>query len=326
MNRHFAIPKSSMYDLKKTGFYSKKNNDLLNLRIQDSNIELEGIVRFKKYGDLTNNNNNNGVFEGFDGEKWVQFNALKGEKGDRGEDFNNKFRFKNTDGDGQIFKTTELDTNKSTEVEVRSLKSANYILNNGESVFETMSINTEGDNILLESKPIPFSWDISNMSINNMKSTNSDKYFKCFGKSVFVSFEDNTTIERGRFVSLFTNKNGSIVVKPFEYEGNLNLFMNPVSVYGVALEDTKDKKDGKIRVCIEGVTTVQYCLDHSLIDDNLMGLNYVEKCNSIGLLSKNGTVFCSPIKPVTDYIKVGYFIEKREFNDDDNLVLFNVKI
>ena len=55
----------------------------------------------------------------------------------------------------------------------------------------------------------------------------------------------------------------------------------------------KNKKDGKIRVCIEGVTTVQYCLDHSLIDDNLMGLNYVEKCNSIGLLSKNGTVFCA---------------------------------
>ena len=63
--------------------------------------------------------------------------------------------------------------------------------------------------------------------------------FKCFGKSVFVSFEDNTTIEKGRFVSLFINNSGNVVVKPFEYEGNLNLFMNPVSVYGVALEDTK---------------------------------------------------------------------------------------
>ena len=55
--------------LNQTGFYSYKNELEPFLRIQNTNSDLKGVIRF---------NNNN--FEGYDGAKWDLFNSVKGEK------------------------------------------------------------------------------------------------------------------------------------------------------------------------------------------------------------------------------------------------------
>lgn len=330
MNKSHTVPKSNLYDNHKTGFYSYKNDEHLHLRLQDSHLELDGIIRLKP----TDNDEEGAVFEGFNGTKWVQFNALKGEIGAKGDDFHNQFKFincleekgeekgqNNTSDSGFIFKTKELDTNKSTNVNVRCIQGSKITINNKE--VDTMKITTLESTILLQSQPQPFSWDISNLSINNMKSSGSDDVFKCYGKTVICSMNVNSSnssqIKKGQFVSLATIGD-KLEIQPFHYEGNLDLFLNPVSVFGVALEDSKNKKH--IKVCIEGITTVKYCPDLNDIEDNMMGIPSIEKQQSSGILSRKGFVFYSPIRPIVDYIRVGTFLETGAYD----YVLFNVKI
>tara|TARA_B100000902_G_C27070091_1_gene793561 strand:+ start:66 stop:716 length:651 start_codon:yes stop_codon:yes gene_type:complete len=176
MNKPFIIPKSKEYDEKKTGFYSLKNSNFNNLRVQHSNIELDGIIR------LNRDTNGENVFEGFNGTKWVQFNALKGDTGDNGSDFNSKLELinclnsnteddnSNTDGKGLIFKTTSIDTNQTTQIKVRSLSTKPNDYNKGQMKINTMRITTNDDEICLESLPQPYNWDISSLSIAEMKS------------------------------------------------------------------------------------------------------------------------------------------------------------
>lgn len=318
MNKFYTVPKSNLYDNHKTGFYTYKNDEHLHLRLQDSKLELEGIVRLKS------SEKGEAVFEGFNGTKWVQFNALKGDKGNKGNDFHNQFKFINCLEDnlnktecGFIFKTNELDTNKSTNINVRCIQGSKTKINNIE--VDTIKITTHESNISLQSLPQPYNWNITNLSINDMKSNENDEVFKCYGKTIICSVNSNYQIKKGQFVSLVTNED-IIELIPFHYEGNLDLFLNPVSVFGVALEDSKKKKE--IKVCIEGITTVKYCPDLRDIEDNMMGLPSIEKQQSYGILSKKGFVFYSPIRPSVDYIKVGTFLESGEHN----YVLFNVKI
>lgn len=320
MNKSYTIPKSALYDYCKTGFYSYKNNENLHLRIQDSDLELQGVIRLNK------NNQQEPTFEGFNGTKWIQFNALKGDQGEKGTDFNNQFQFKNCDEDdeetnkdkGFIFKTNTLDTNISNYVNIRCIEGGNKIIN--EKPIKTMKVTTKEDSIELQSLPQPYNWDISNLSINDMKSNNNDNIFKCYGKTVICNVKENYTINKGQFVSLI-NTGDVLEVIPFEYEGDLDLFLNPISVFGVALEDSKDKN--KIHICTEGITTVKYCMNlNDDIENNMMGLSSINKLHSYGILSRRGYVFYSPLRPGVDYIKVGTFLE----TGNHNYVLFNIKI
>lgn len=323
MNKTYTIPKIKLEDEHKTGFYSYKNDEFQHFRLQDSHLQLDGIIRLKP----PENKDDEAVFEGFNGAKWVQFNALKGETGDKGADFHNQFKFvncleeqdssKKTNNKGFIFKTNQLDTNKSTNINIRCLQGSKTMINDKE--VPTMKIITNESTISLQSLPQPFKWNISKLSLNDMKSKGSDNVFKCYGRTVISDVNSSISIKKGQFVSLVTQEE-KIELQPFQYEDNLDLFLNPVSVFGVALEDSADKN--KIKVCVEGITTVKYCPDLNDIEDNMMGIPSIDKQQSYGILSRKGFVFYSPIRPSVDYIKVGTFLEEGECD----YVLFNVKI
>lgn len=335
MNKPFTIPKSEVFDYHKTGFYSYKNKDDFNLRIQESTVELDGIIRLNK-----NESNNEPIFEGFNGTKWVQFNAEKGDTGEKGDDYNNQFQFincsdnnNNNNNHGLVYKERNYsEKDKTTTIQLRTLKSGLTSYNNGQMNLNTMNISTEENSILLKALPQPYNWDISQLSIQEMKSKSTDKVFKCYGEMVTIKVKKDTRIEKGQFVS-FEEENGYLVCSAFSNITNNNScdifnnnsFTNPYSVIGVALEDSSDKE--KIKICKEGITTVKYNNISSMIDDNLMDIGSVSKIGCNGLLSNNGYVFCSPIQPVIgiNYINVGYFLEISSINDND-YYLFNVKL
>ena len=321
MSKPFLIPKSKDYDENKTGFYTLKNSTFNNLRVQNSDIELDGIIRLNK-----NNNNQDEdseyVFEGFNGKKWVQFNALKGETGDNGKDFNSKLEFvncvetpQNMENNGLIFKTNTIDTNQSNQINIRSLSSKGIDYNNGQMLLNTIKITTQDNEINLESIPQPYNWDISNLSIKEMKSSPLDNnVFKCYGDIITIKIKSSVNIEKGQFVSL-DEEDGYLVSKPYNNNGILNYYSNPTSLLGVALENSINNE--KIKVCRNGITTVKYNTNSQMVDDNLMDIGKVDAIGCKGFLSNNGYVFCSPVKPGLgiDYCCVGEFLETNSSND-----------
>jgi len=332
MMKPFPFPKEKTQDDNLTGFYSSKNSSQLNLRVQETDKELNGIIRLNK----TSSSSSDYVFEGYNGKKWVQFNALKGEKGDEGINKLNTYQFENinysdSNNKGLILKNVEEDGDNK-KIVFRNLVSTPTNYNNNQMSINTLNIETSENNIVLTSNPQPYKWDISNLSINEMKTdtTSTRSVSNCYGDISIITIKKGVSIERGQFVSL-EEENNKLVGVPFNYEGTLNLFMNPISVYGVALEsintidsNNNNNNNNKLKVCIRGITTVKYCEDNSKIDDNLMSLKQVEKIGTNGLLSKDGYIFNCPIKPNSgiDYMKVGTFIETGE----NDYYLFNVSI
>ena len=329
------FPKEKTQDDNLTGFYSSKNSSQLNLRVQETDKELDGIIRLNKTSSSSSSSDY--VFEGYNGKKWVQFNALKGEKGNEGINKLNTYQFENinnsdSNNKGLILKNVEEDGDNK-KIVFRNLVSTPTNYNNNQLSINTMNIETTPNNIVLTSNPQPYNWDISSLTIKEMKSytTSTHTSSKCYGDISIITIKRGVSIERGQFVSL-EEENNKLVCVPFNYEGTLNLFMNPINVYGVSLEsinttdsnNDNNKNNKKLKVCTRGITTVKYCVDNNKIDDNLMSLNQVEKVGTIGLLSKDGYVFNCPIKPNTgiDYIKVGTFIETGE----QDYYLFNIKI
>ena len=310
-----------------TGFYSSKNSSVLNLRIQESNKELDGIIRLNKH-----NSNGEFVFEGFNGTKWVQFNAEKGDKGNEGANKVNKFEFTNNKNDmleyknqGFVFKDIETDGDNK-KVLFRNLVSTPIIYNDGQLQINTLTISTTEDNIVLNANPQPFNWDLSTISLEEMRTPivkmENDKtriVSRCYGNYKIVNVKPNVKIERGQFVSLEVYEDRLVVV-PFNIKSNNpNQFLEPYNIFGIALEEIEPSAHlEKIKICIKGITMVKYCDDNTQIDSNLMSLKQINKTGTIGLLSKNGFVFNCPIKPASDinYIKVGYFIEEYNNNKD----------
>jgi hypothetical protein len=348
MMKPFPFPKEQSQDDNLTGFYSSKNSSILNLRIQESDKELDGIIRLNK-----NNPDEPFVFEGFNGTDWVQFNAIKGAKGDEGENKLNQFEFINIDKDGledQGFIFKDIESNgDNKKVLFRPLVSEPILYNENQLQLNTLNITTKEDNILLSANPQPFNWDLSDISIEEMKTPivkmENDKtsiISKCYGEYKIVNVKPHTKIERGQFVSLDIYENKMVVV-PFNIKSdNPNQFIEPYNVFGVALEEIEtDNHLVKIKVCITGITMVKYCEDTTKIDSNLMSLKQINKVGTLGLLSKDGFVFNCPIKPLLDinYIKVGYFIEENQnqnhnhnhnnnntLEDSNDFFLFNIKL
>ena len=347
---HFLIPRSKHYDRNQTGFYTTKNSSFLNLRIQESPHELEGIVRLNK------ENPDEYVFEGYTGTKWVQFNAKKGQKGDTGDDFNKLFKFENVDNSsieinqnssnnlnntnliidntqGLIFKTLELDQdetdNHKTRIQVRSLKSGNYSLNSKD--YNSINIKTIDNEIILNPNPQPFSWDFSNLNLNDLK-TNLDQIkniqscLKYYGEKSTWKVKRNTQIFKGQAVRIDTKtEDDSLVIAPICYSSNvsLNLFNNPKPFLGIALEDSENKE--KIQVCTYGITTVKCSTENNEISNEFMTNNNISEIGLSGLVSCNGNIFNSPIKPLNDFIRAGYFIETGFISKDNPYFLFFVE-
>ena len=330
----YILPREGLRDVCQTGFYSVKNSNTLHLRIQESKHNIEGIIRLNK------SNKNEYVFEGYNGSKWVQFNAKQGEKGDTGNNFSNLFKFENclescsklnynNNNSGFIFKTLELNEDNSknnlqdkTVIEVRSLSSNYFTINNIK--FKSIDIKTKDKEILLNPLPQPFNWDFTNLNIKNMKSDDMDERFKAYGDVSKWSVKPNEQIYKGQAVRLINNNN-QLQVIPLTYSPsiNLNLFNNPKEFLGIALEDSSGKDN--IDVCTKGITTIRCNIDESFISNEFMTNIHINQIGLSGIVSGCGFIFNSPIKPLNDFVKAGYFLETGKITENTNYFLFFIE-
>lgn len=339
-NSSYIIPRDSSNDRHLTGFYTTKNSQKLHLRVQESNQVLEGIIRLNKSNIQSEN-----VFEGFNGKRWVKFNAIQGEKGDTGDNFSKLFKFQNTtnlkedqiedknsilENYGLIFKTLELDTNETNKkneksiISVRSLSSDIFNINGKE--YKSMNIKTVNNEILLDSNPKPYKWNFSDIKLSEYKSNSESPKFKAYGEISSWKVKSGVSICKGQAVRLdYKTENDYLVIIPLEYSSSvcLNLFNNPKQFLGIALEDSESKD--KIDVCTYGITTVKCNINNSFISSEFMTNNNITEIGLSGLVSSCGLIFNSPIKPLNDYIKAGYFLETKQINENNQYLLFFIE-
>jgi hypothetical protein len=165
----------------------------------------------------------------------------------------------------------------------------------------------------------PFEWDISNSSINELKSDDNDQTFKCYGESILCKVHPDKEVSRGQIVRYsISNLLKQVCVEPLTYNGNINRFIQNISVCGIVLED---KKGGEtVKICVKGITTVR--LTSNVSDFFLVDLKQ-DKIGLPGLVGQDGFVFCSSTKPSVEYIKIGSFLENLE-NDNQKYILFKL--
>lgn len=334
-----SIPENENKYPGRAGWYQNKNDDSSSLMLVHHENTIPGMIRFNTKLDPPQ-------FQGYIGNgQWIGFNAQKGDRGDKGEDFGNLIKLVNGgkqeifgdvtfDNVGLQFDDVEFDsfglescqlfTNNSLNLKeeenvlkIRSLRPDTYFLN-GEEEYN-MELRQDDDFIYFKCLPQPFQWDLSNKTINDLISHPDDNpIFKAYGDIKKFTVSEQHNVVRGQIVTSYMQES-RLVIKPLTYTGIINSFRQNVSVLGVALQDGGD--GDTILVCTHGITTVK--VSHN-ISPLFVATNEVESEGCPGLLSEDGFIFYSPIKPSCDYIKVGHFVEAGMIASHDNYLLFNV--
>ena len=307
------VNRNKKYNEKQTGFYNYKNEPDKFLRIQNIESNLDGVIRF-----------NNKNFEGYDGEKWILFHSVKGEKGDTGDNYYDKFIFRNLSHSldhGLIFKNNTFikDDNCKDVIETRVLKSGYYNYNNIN--IKSLEIKTLENEIILKNNPLPpMIQDFSSLKIQDLKSCETDLEFKAYGEVNIYRVKGN--IRKGQFVVLDLDNN-YFCVKSLEYDEMIDNFIEPKQIIGIALEDSLYNSLEKIKVCCRGITTVRCNIDSSKINNHFINNKNIEKIGTLGLIDIEGYAFVSLVKP-KEYILGGYFLETGKISETNNLFLFKI--
>lgn len=273
-----------------TGWYRyKKGDDDVALRLSNNNASYPGVIRF-------NNSLQNPVFQGYNGDKWVDFNAIKGDKGDKGDNFDKLIKLENL-GNCNLFPTSEITNNT---ISIKGIEGSNIIIN-GENN-KNIEVNELHETLHIVGNALPYNWDLSNIDIKKMKSNKDDILFKAYGDVSLYQVANDKIISKGQLVCL-TLSNNKICIKPFDGDRNTSEFLRESHIIGIALED---KFEGQCcKVCTNGITTVKVS-KHScddFINDSVI------KFNSIGLVNSNNMISKALVKPKEEFIKVGYFME-----------------
>ena len=266
-----------------SGWYKERGSSSKTLRIGDSNLMMTGTIRF---------NESENIFQGFNGDEWVTFNATQGPTGHPGQNASQEFYFTNlpadydslTDGPrGEIYSSSG-----TSNVYLRSIQGGIVDINAG---LTSLSLNIENtdDYVKITPKPQPYVWDFTvNNNISYLKSVVTDTKFKAFGKIGKWIVKAGQTIKAGMAVRLAVSINNlQMVIEPFTY-GSLNDYnqssnQTGLGFLGIALEN---KSAGQsCEVCTEGITT-------ALIGEN----NSISSKSAIGpglyaFLNSNGTIF-----------------------------------
>lgn len=292
-----------------SGWYQEKNspNSQASLLIGSSNHNISGIIRF-----------NGTEFQGFDGNNWVTFNSTKGDKGDKGTDFNSIVNLLNIgDGEGQILSSSKLDSLSDPNLKCRSITSGKIQIN--DSMVETMKIKTTTDSIILTPTPQPMIW---NNTISDQKLVASDGTLCASGDVSIWTVLPNTKIFRGQAVRI-TGDNGQYI-EPLTYQMPINPFKKNLSFLGIALEEA-DEGNNCIKVCTRGITAVR-------LSENIPKefINSVElrDCGLPGIIAPDGFIFNSPVKPMGEYIQAGVFLIQGDLKKyaDNNAGFIRFKI
>jgi hypothetical protein len=312
-SRIFNAPKykhQEKDDDKFCGWYKYGNLNQVALRVGDSDIGLDGEIRF---------NRKTKQFEGYNGNQWMILDSSKGNEGKPGKDFNEVIKFvcdETLDG-GFIISPTELDTSiQASTVKVRKVVSGKHTINNHTKL--DIDIKETDNNLKISVNSKPYIWNYGNINIDDLSILNSDGSLKCYGEvALFQASED---IKRGQIVQIVVSSN-KIAVKPLAYNNNgnaPNLFGEAINIAGIALSDTKPKHN--CMVCVKGITSVLVSNESTYlqIDNNI-------KDGNNGLANFEGKVVKTNRKPLYPYIKVGQFIGNHTIIKD-KLIPFKVNI
>ena len=324
------------YDAHAAGWYvTSPSNSNLALRVQNTNLNIDGEIRLYNTGPTGTS-----IFQGYDGTKWVNFNALTGPTGAAGLNFTDQVNFINTSNLAPIssnvtfgniintpFVNTALDI---STVYARSLYAGNVTITSG-NIISSMQIMQNSNVIILISQPIPYQWDFSsNAMITKYKSGSGDSVFKASGDVSKWLVKTGYNIVKGtavRIVNSDSGTNSNIAIIPMSYipSTHINPFANPANVIGIALENASG--GNSCRVCTKGITTV-LCTSNTSVD--FVPTSSLSVVGLPGLVGCDGGVFCNGMIPAGEYIRAGFFLESNTGGSGiaglGQYVLFNVDI
>jgi len=314
---------TNQIDTKKAGWYQiKPNNSNIALRVSYSNIGLNGEIRL-------NNTVSPPLFQGNNGVEWVTFNSIKEIKGDSGKDFTNAVNFNNLGESsevgvnvklGTIFSSNFVDVSQNlSNVNIRSLQGASYIINSNLSVIST-ELTQNSNVITINSKPLPYNWDFTGTKnkVTNLKHISSG-----WGETSIWNVKNGVSVSKGQAVRLTKDEFNNIVIIPITYNTltNISPFNTPLNILGIATENANSNET--CSVCTKGITTVK-CTNNVSI--NFTRSDIVSDVGIIGIVGKDGFIVNNTKShPIVNYIKAGYFLESGNVASNDAYCLFYVE-
>lgn len=302
------------------GWYKDRISNSRTLRVSDSDLLMPGSIRFNSIST---------TFQGFNGLTWVDFNALRGEKGDDGADAIDYYNVVNLPGDednqGEIY-SGKVDNN----LNLRTLVPGKININPGMLNVDTISLQKSSNYVSITANPLPYVWDFStNNTIYYLKSSLGDAKYKAFGKISKWKVKTTTNVTAGTAVRVTLSVSGTgynvntteLVIEPYTYNASQQETKQGSGMLGIALQTVSG--GGTCEVCEEGITSV--LMGNGNGAGNQTGTN-IDGPGAYGFIGYDGKVYNETIStginnntPV-----IGYWLEKGTFNVN-TLVLFNVK-
>ncbi len=310
------------------GWYKERGSNTTTLRVTDSNLMMEGSIRF---------NNSTNTFQGFNGTEWVTFNAEKGDPGITGSSASTLFNFINLpEGitvNGEIFKDKT-----DTDIYLRSLEPGKFDLNAGVTGVESLIINKSDDYLTLTPAPRPYVWDFSTPELSNisfLKSSLSASKLKAFGKVSKWRVKTGSNVVAGTAVRVTLSTTDSyptydpmttyLVIEPYTYETISQESREGSAFLGIALETVTGDGTLTCEVCTEGVTTIKIGDLTTSFEYGISLSNTISGVGSFGFIGSNSEIYNVPATGfVTNPPVAGYWLEKGAFTSGE-AVLFHVQ-
>ena len=283
----------------------------LALRVSTSNIGLAGEIQFtSNVGSL--------VFQGYNGNNWVDFNATVGPQGAPGLDFTNAVNFNNLTANatpgivvslGEVFATTMANVAASlSNVNIRSIAGGQNVINSNLAV-QSLVVLQNSNVITLTGQGVPYTWNMegSNGAASYLKNASGDTPFYGWGDTSIWTVKPGYSVVKGQAVRL-DNSSSNVVVIPMVYTTltGSTPYNTPMNMFGVALENASGGQ--ACRVCTRGITTVR-CTSNTTVD--FTPTSSVASVGIDGLVGRDGGIFCNTLPPATiNYFpRAGYFLE-----------------
>jgi len=302
-------------DKQQAGWYQiAPNSSNIALRVNYSNIGLSGEIRL---------NTTTGIFQGSNGSAWVDFNASQGPQGNPGQDFTNAVNFNNLGSNiavgsvvplASVFATTYSNVAASiSNVNIRSLQGGSYTINSNLSV-NSMVLTQNSNVITMTSQPLPYRWDFTSgyNTVPYLKNSTSDTPYYGWGETSTWIVKTGITILKGQAVSLTRESvsSSNIVIIPITYTtltsvNPFNITYN-FNILGIATQTVTGNGVASCIVCTKGITTV---LCTNSIASGFSPTNDISFVGTVGIVGRDGGIFCVTNEPTVNYIKAGYFLE-----------------
>jgi len=283
----------------------------LALRVASSNIGLTGEIQLTSNGGSL-------VFQGYDGNNWVDFNATVGPQGAPGLDFTNAVNFNNLGSNttpgivvsrGEVFATTIANVAASlSNVNIRSIEGGDYTVNSNLDV-KSIVVSQNSNVITLTSQGVPYIWNMegSNSAVSYLKNASGDTQYYSWGDTRIMKVKTGKNIVKGQAVRLDYDS-GDIVITPMEYNTltGATPYNTPLNMFGIALQNASGGQS--CYVCTHGITTV-LCTNNTTVD--FTATSSVANSGLDGLVGRDGGIFCNTLTPATiNYFpRAGYFLE-----------------